>query len=56
MAMAYDAGTEMGGTFSTTNDPEDPHKAISMVMCMPDAFCAVGEDIKPVATIKVTKM
>ena len=55
-AMAYDAGTEMGGTFSTTNDPEDPHKAISMVMCMPDAFCAVGEDIKPVATIKVTKM
>ena len=56
MAMAYDAGTEMGTGFSPDNDAEDPHMPISMIMCDSMAFCEAGEDIKPVAKITVTMM
>ena len=56
MAMAYDAGTEMGTGFSGDNEAEDPHKSISMIMCDSMAFCEAGEDIKPVAKITVTMM
>ena len=56
MAMAYDAGTEMGTGFSGDNEAEDPHMPISMIMCDGMAFCEAGEDIKPVAKITVTMM
>ena len=56
MAMAYDAGTEMGTGFSPDNEAEDPHMPISMIMCDSMAFCEAGEDIKPVAKITVTMM
>ena len=56
MAMAYDAGTEMGTGFSGDNEAEAPHKPISMIMCDGMAFCGTGEDIKPVGKITVTKM
>ena len=56
MAMAYDAGTEMGTGFSGDNPAEAPHKPISMIACGEfDAFCDSG-DMMPVATITVTKM
>ena len=56
MAMAYDAGTEMGTGFSGDNEAEDPHKPISMIACGEfDAFCDSG-DMMPVAKITVTKM
>ena len=55
-AMAYDAGTDAGMTFTADDMPEDSAKPISMIACGDaDAFCETG-DMMPVATITVTKM
>ena len=54
--MAYDAGTDAGMTFVTPDVMEDPFQPISMIACGDaNAFCDSG-DMKPVATITVTKM
>ena len=56
MAMAYDAGTDAGTTFTADDMMEDSAKPISMIACGEfDAFCYSG-DMMPVATITVTKM
>ena len=56
MAMAYDAGTDAGTTFTADDMMEDSAKPISMIACGEfDAFCETG-DMMPVATITVTKM
>ena len=55
-AMAYDAGTDAGMTFTADDMPEESAKPISMIACGEfDAFCDSG-DMMPVATITVTKM
>ena len=55
-AMAYDAGTDAGMTFTAEDMMEESAKPISMIACGEfDAFCDSG-DMMPVATITVTKM